>query len=80
MAVDYLISAPKIVRELQPVRWMFLDGPPDGSLLLVWQPLNHLGTNFASDGYVWADVEQIYTTEAKGYVSLHKRLSFSSFY
>ena len=68
-AVDYLLSAPKIVREVQPMHWMFLDGPQDGTILLVWQPLNHLGTNFASDGYVWADVEQIYTTESRGYVS-----------
>ncbi|OJD18994.1 hypothetical protein AJ78_01022 [Emergomyces pasteurianus Ep9510] len=66
-AVEYLISAPKVVRELQPVHWMFLDGPPDGTVMLVWQPLNHLGTNFASDGYVWADAEQVYSTEIRGY-------------
>lgn len=67
-AVEYLLSAPKIVRELQPMHWMFLDAPPDGTLMLTWQPLNHLGTNFASDGYVWGDAEQVYTTEARGYV------------
>ncbi|PGH06935.1 hypothetical protein AJ79_06408 [Helicocarpus griseus UAMH5409] len=66
-AIEYLISAPKVVRELQTVHWMFLDGPPDGTVMLVWQPLNHLGTNFASDGYVWADVEQHFQTEMKGY-------------
>ncbi|KAJ9315113.1 hypothetical protein DTO271D3_4566 [Paecilomyces variotii] len=66
-AVDYLLSAPKIVRELQPMHWTFLDGPPDGTIMLTWQPLNHLGTNFASDGYVWADAEQAFTFEAKGY-------------
>ncbi|OAX84759.1 hypothetical protein ACJ72_00869 [Emergomyces africanus] len=66
-AVEYLISAPKVVRELQTVHWMFLDGPPDGTVILVWQPLNHLGTNFASDGYVWADAEQLYSTEIRGY-------------
>ncbi|QSS57620.1 SWI/SNF and RSC complex subunit Ssr4 [Histoplasma capsulatum var. duboisii H88] len=66
-AVEYLISAPKVVRELQTMHWMFLDGPPDGTVILVWQPLNHLGTNFASDGYVWADAEQIYSTEIRGY-------------
>ncbi|KAL1966338.1 hypothetical protein VTN77DRAFT_4691 [Rasamsonia byssochlamydoides] len=65
--VDYLISAPKVVRELQPMHWTFLDGPPDGTTLLTWQPLNHLGTNFASDGYVWADAEQAFTFEARGY-------------
>ncbi|EEH38226.1 hypothetical protein PAAG_01147 [Paracoccidioides lutzii Pb01] len=66
-AVDYLISAPKVVRELQTVHWMFLDGPPDGTVLLTWQPLNYLGTNFASDGYFWADAEQLYSTEIRGY-------------
>ncbi|EDN10109.1 conserved hypothetical protein [Histoplasma mississippiense (nom. inval.)] len=66
-AVEYLISAPKVVRELQTMHWMFLDGPPDGTVILVWQPLNHLGTNFASDGYVWADAEQLYSTEIRGY-------------
>ncbi|KAK2774764.1 hypothetical protein FQN52_004214 [Onygenales sp. PD_12] len=74
-AVEYLISAPKVVRELQTVHWMFLDGPPDGTVMLVWQPLNHLGTSFASDGYVWADVEQVYTREMRGYtveVHLHR--------
>lgn len=67
-AVDYLLAAPGVVRELQPMHWMFLDGPPDGTVMLVWQPLHHLGTNFASDGYVWADAEQAFTTEARGYV------------
>ncbi|EQL31527.1 hypothetical protein BDFG_06111 [Blastomyces dermatitidis ATCC 26199] len=66
-AVEYLISAPKVVRELQTVHWMFLDGPPDGTVMLVWQPLNHLGTTFASDGYVWADAELLYSTEIRGY-------------
>ncbi|KAL4810868.1 hypothetical protein BDV18DRAFT_128141 [Aspergillus unguis] len=66
--VEYLLSAPKIVREAQPMHWTFLDGPQDGSVMLTWQPLNHLGTNFASDGYVWADAEQAFTFEARGYV------------
>jgi Fungal domain of unknown function (DUF1750) len=66
--VEYLINAPKVVRELHPMYWTFLDGPPDGTTLLAWQPLNHLGTSFASDGYVWADAEQALTFEAKGYV------------
>ncbi|OJJ60022.1 hypothetical protein ASPSYDRAFT_918419 [Aspergillus sydowii CBS 593.65] len=66
--VEYLLSAPKIVREAQPMHWTFLDGPQDGTVMLTWQPLNHLGTNFASDGYVWADAEQAFTFEARGYV------------
>ncbi|KAB8270650.1 hypothetical protein BDV30DRAFT_214876 [Aspergillus minisclerotigenes] len=66
--VEYLLGAPKIVREAQPMHWTFLDGPQDGTVMLTWQPLNHLGTNFASDGYVWADVEQAFTFEARGYL------------
>ncbi|GFF22626.1 SWI/SNF and RSC complexes subunit ssr4 [Aspergillus udagawae] len=66
--VEYLLSASKIVREAQPMHWTFLDGPQDGTVMLTWQPLNHLGTNFASDGYVWADVEQAFTFEARGYM------------
>lgn len=66
--VEYLLQAPKITRELAAMNWMFLNAPADGSVMLVWQPLNQLGTQFASDGYVWADVEQAFSSEAKGYV------------
>ncbi|KAI9869881.1 MAG: hypothetical protein M1830_004970, partial [Pleopsidium flavum] len=65
--VEYLLQAPKITRELAAMNWMFLNAPADGSVMLVWQPLNQLGTQFASDGYVWADVEQAFSSEAKGY-------------
>ncbi|KAL2421586.1 hypothetical protein ABEF95_006735 [Exophiala dermatitidis] len=65
--VAYLLEAPKIVRDLQPVQWQFLEAPPDGTLLLTWQPLEHLGTNFASDGYIWADAEHVFTSEVRGY-------------
>lgn len=67
MIVGFLMEAPKIVRDVQPVQWQFLDAPPDGSLLLTWQPLEYLGTNFASDGYVWADAEQPFTSVVQGY-------------
>lgn len=69
-AAEYLLSAPKVVREMQPVHWMFIDAPQDGTVMLTWQPLSRLGTSFASDGYVWADSENIYTTEMRGYVRL----------
>lgn len=52
------------------MNWMFLDAPPDGSVMLVWQPLNKLGTRFASDGYVWADQEQFMRHPHQGYVCL----------
>ena len=66
--VGYLTEAPKIIHDIQPVQWQFLDAPQDGSVLLVWQPLEYLETNFASDGYVWADVEQAFSQEIRGYV------------
>ncbi|KAJ5273369.1 hypothetical protein N7478_008494 [Penicillium angulare] len=70
-AVEYLISAPRVCQS-KPVHWTFLDGPPDGTVMLTWQPLGHLGTNFASDGYVWADPEQAFSFESRGYtVEMH---------
>jgi Fungal domain of unknown function (DUF1750) len=66
--VSYLTEAPKIVHDLQPVVWQFLEAPPDGTVLLVWQPLDYLGTNFASDGYVWGDAEHAFNSEHNGYV------------
>lgn len=77
--VEYLMSAPKIVRDVQPMHWTFLDAPADGTVMLVWQPLEYLGTNFASDGYVWADSEHAFNSEARGYVrvtSLVKRINY----
>ncbi|MCJ1313963.1 hypothetical protein MMC25_007643 [Agyrium rufum] len=66
--VEYLLSAPKIAREVAAMNWRFLDAPQDGTVMLVWQPLNQLGIRSASDGYVWLDPEQAYNQEHKGYV------------
>lgn len=66
--VGYLLEAPQIVRELQPMQWQFLEPPQDGTLMLTWQPLEYLNTNFASDGYIWADVEVSFKQEVRGYV------------
>jgi hypothetical protein len=67
--VNYLLEAQKIVRDLQPMQWQFIDTPPDGTLILEWQPLEYLGTTYASDGFIWADVEHVYKSEVRGYVS-----------
>jgi len=67
--VEYLLQAPKITKEISSMNWMFLDAPPDGTVILVWQPLAQLGTRFATDGYVWADPEQFVSQEYQGYVS-----------
>lgn len=66
--VDYLLQAPSITRHTSPMNWTFLDAPPDGTLLLVWQP-TQLGINSASDGYIWADAEHAFSLNAKGCVS-----------
>ena len=57
------------------MNWQFLDAPPDGTVMLEWQPLNHLGNRSATDGYIWGDAEAAYTVEHQGYVSwfLYKR-------
>ena len=67
--VGYLLEAAKIMRDLQPVQWQFVDTPQDGTFMLVWQPLEHMGTNFSSDGYVWSDAEATFTSAVRGYVS-----------
>jgi hypothetical protein len=50
------------------MQWQLLDSPQDGTLVLVWHPLEYMGTNFASDGYIWADVEVSFKSEIRGYV------------
>ena len=65
--VGYLLEAPKIVRDLQPVQWQFIEAPAEGTVLLVWQPLDYMGTNMASDGYVWGDAEQVAKSDVRGY-------------
>ncbi|KAL9622876.1 MAG: hypothetical protein Q9160_002802 [Pyrenula sp. 1 TL-2023] len=58
--ISFLMEAPKIVRDLQPMHWTFLDAPSDGTLMLVWQPLEQMQTTAASDGYVYADMEHAF--------------------
>lgn len=74
--LEYLTQAPKIVREVAPVSWTYLQAPPaDGTVFLAWQPESQRGTRFASDGYVWADPEANYTFERHGYVGVSARRS-----
>lgn len=73
--MNYLLEAPRITREAAGMSWTFLDAPQDGTVMLVWQPLAHMGTTAASDGYLWADPEQAFSSEAKGYVRLRDAIS-----
>ncbi|KAJ4150731.1 hypothetical protein LMH87_011468 [Akanthomyces muscarius] len=56
----WLMAAPQIARDKAPFFWGYLDKPADGTTLLTWQPLQRLGTNFATDGFVWSPPEEIY--------------------
>lgn len=56
----WLMSAPQVARDRAPFFWTYLDKPADGTILLTWQPLQRLSTNFATDGFVWAPPEQVY--------------------
>lgn len=68
-ALEYLLQCSKIVRERAAMAWQYLTPPTDGTILLAWQPLNQLGTQYASDGYVWAEPEKQFTNEIRGHVS-----------
>lgn len=68
-ALEFLLQCSKIVRERAAMTWQYLTPPDDGTILLAWQPLNQLGTHYATDGYVWAEPEKHFTNEARGFVS-----------
>ncbi|KAL7627803.1 hypothetical protein AAE478_001998 [Parahypoxylon ruwenzoriense] len=55
---SWLMQAPKIARDAAPFFWAYLDRPGDGNIFLTWQPLQQMGTGFASDGYIWPPQEQ----------------------
>ncbi len=66
--VGYLTEALRITRDVKPMTWQFLEPPPDGTVMLVWQS-SQLGSQFASDGLVWADAEKAYSQDMGGFVS-----------
>ena len=77
-AFEFLIQAPRIVKEVAPMTWTYLQGPADGSVFMEWQPASggmgggsggQRPSRFASDGFVWADAESAFTLDVKGYVS-----------
>ncbi|KAJ3564897.1 hypothetical protein NPX13_g7689 [Xylaria arbuscula] len=60
---SWLIQAPKIARDTAPFCWTYLDKPENGQILLTWQPLQQMGTHFASDGFIWPTQEAYFTSE-----------------
>ncbi|KAH6666105.1 hypothetical protein B0J14DRAFT_643388 [Halenospora varia] len=64
---EWLQNAPRIARAEAPFYWTYLDRPADGNILLVWQsPVQ--GTEFPSDGYVWAPGETVFQLDIGGYL------------
>ncbi|KAK7924508.1 hypothetical protein PG985_006562 [Apiospora marii] len=60
---NWLMNAPQIARDKAPFFWTYLDRPENGYITLTWQPLQLMGTNFSSDGYIWPPQEQYFTQE-----------------
>lgn len=65
-AAQWLKEATDIAQSKAAFFWTYLDRPADGTIFLSWQPLDALGTGFASDGYVWPPQEQVFSTEVEG--------------
>ncbi|KAI9736841.1 MAG: hypothetical protein M1818_005892 [Claussenomyces sp. TS43310] len=63
---EWLLHAPKIASDQAPFFWTYLDRPADGTILLTWQPLEALGTSFATDGYLWPPAETAFQLEVDG--------------
>lgn len=62
---EWLLGAPKITRDQAPFYWTYLDRPADGTILLIWQS-TAMGTDFPSDGYIWAPSETVFQLEING--------------
>ncbi|KAI1430324.1 hypothetical protein F5Y12DRAFT_709337 [Xylaria sp. FL1777] len=60
---NWLIQAPKIARDTAPFFWTYIEKPENGQIFLAWQPLQLMGTHFASDGFIWPPQEAYYTHE-----------------
>ncbi|KAI1133674.1 hypothetical protein F5Y10DRAFT_228323 [Nemania abortiva] len=59
----WLMQAPKIARDTAPFYWSYIDKPEIGQVYLTWQPLQLMGTHFASDGFIWPPQEAYFTQE-----------------
>ena len=71
--LEYLSNARQVVRNVAPMQWQFLTCPPDGSLMLVWQPVEEQG--FGTDGYVWGDAETTFSENHGRYVRILSRMA-----
>jgi len=62
-ATAWLMQAPKIARDTAPFFWTYLEKPENGQIFLAWQPLQLMGTRFASDGFIWPPQEQVFSQD-----------------
>ena len=65
--IEFLLHAVRFTRSEKTVSWQFLNGPPDGTISVAWQPPS-MKTEFSSDGYVYADPERAFSQQVRGYV------------
>ena len=65
---SHLVNAPHVVKEQRPVVWQYLTPPQDGTILLAWQPTAQVGQIYATDGYIWAEPENVFTHQYNDYV------------
>ena len=66
-ALQHLLQASHIVREVKPMAWTYLTPPQDGTMFLTWQA-PRMQNHFASDGYIWTDQEMTFRQHLRGYV------------
>ncbi|KAI1636550.1 hypothetical protein F4809DRAFT_608621 [Biscogniauxia mediterranea] len=71
---NWLMQAPKIARDTAPFYWNIIDKPDIGTIFLTWQPLQLMGTHFASDGYIWPAQEEFHYTNVGNGVILEMYL------
>ncbi|KAI1503664.1 hypothetical protein F5X99DRAFT_374101 [Biscogniauxia marginata] len=71
---NWLMQAPKIARDTAPFFWNLIDKPDNGTIYLTWQPLQLMGTHFASDGFIWPAQEEFHYTNVGNGVILEMYL------
>ncbi|KAI0014268.1 DUF1750-domain-containing protein [Xylariaceae sp. FL0662B] len=76
---SWLMQAPKIARDTAPFYWTYFDRPENGQIFLTWQPLQQMGTNFSSDGYIWPPQEQYFQQEVGNGVILEMYIHKAGF-
>ncbi|KAK4997600.1 hypothetical protein LTR66_003013 [Elasticomyces elasticus] len=65
---ECLNNAQRIVKQIAPMAWTYLQAPQDGTLQMEWlSPQMEAQGRWPTDGYIWADPESIYVQQVNGY-------------